>query len=147
MDNTLRSSQKFDSFNLGLYLFFYEFWKFIDLRQNVMKFPKEKNDGPDLNWIWADPAPTHLHLLHEGDALKWPPGWAHWSAAAVVEGVRGDQGHAIKSGSMTLGHLQPLTYCGSMIGKSTDTWKTGLELHEDNQTTLSSCSSKFDNQY
>jgi hypothetical protein len=31
--------------------------------------------------------------------------------------------------------------------KSTDTWKTGLELHEDNQTTLSSCSSKFDNQY
>jgi hypothetical protein len=31
--------------------------------------------------------------------------------------------------------------------KSTDTWKTGLELHEDNQTTLSSCSNKFDNQY
>jgi hypothetical protein len=31
--------------------------------------------------------------------------------------------------------------------KSTDTWKTGLELHEDNQTTLPSCSSKFDNQY
>jgi hypothetical protein len=31
--------------------------------------------------------------------------------------------------------------------KSTDTWKIVLELHEDNQTTLSSCSSKFDNQY
>jgi hypothetical protein len=31
--------------------------------------------------------------------------------------------------------------------KSADTWKIGLELHEDNQTTLSSCSSKFDNQY
>jgi hypothetical protein len=31
--------------------------------------------------------------------------------------------------------------------KSTDTWKTGLELHEDNQTTLSSSSSRFDNQY
>jgi hypothetical protein len=31
--------------------------------------------------------------------------------------------------------------------KSTDTWKTGLELNEDNQTTLSSSSSKFDNQY
>jgi hypothetical protein len=31
--------------------------------------------------------------------------------------------------------------------KSMDTWKTGLELHEDNQSTLSSCSSKFDNQY
>jgi hypothetical protein len=37
--------------------------------------------------------------------------------------------------------------CGSISDKSTDTWKTGLELHEDNQTTLSSCSSKFDNQY
>jgi hypothetical protein len=37
--------------------------------------------------------------------------------------------------------------CGSIWDKSTDTWKTGLELHEDNQTTLSSCSSKFDNQY
>jgi hypothetical protein len=31
--------------------------------------------------------------------------------------------------------------------QSTDTWKTGLELHEDNRTTFSSCSSKFDNQY
>jgi hypothetical protein len=28
-----------------------------------------------------------------------------------------------------------------------DTWKTGLELHEDNQTILSSCNKKFDNQY
>jgi hypothetical protein len=37
--------------------------------------------------------------------------------------------------------------CGSISDKSTDTWKTGLELHEDNQTTLSSCSSKFSNQY
>jgi hypothetical protein len=37
--------------------------------------------------------------------------------------------------------------CDKLSNKSTDTWKTGLELHEDNQTTLSSCSSKFDNQY
>jgi hypothetical protein len=29
--------------------------------------------------------------------------------------------------------------------KSMDTWKTGLELHKDNQTTISNCSSKFDN--
>jgi hypothetical protein len=28
--------------------------------------------------------------------------------------------------------------CGSISDNSTDTWKTGLELHEDNQTTLSS---------
>jgi hypothetical protein len=31
--------------------------------------------------------------------------------------------------------------------KSTDTWKTGLELHEDNETIFSSSSSKFDNRY
>jgi hypothetical protein len=37
--------------------------------------------------------------------------------------------------------------CDDISDKSTDTWKTRLELHEDNQTTLSSCSSKFDNQY
>jgi hypothetical protein len=37
--------------------------------------------------------------------------------------------------------------CGSISDKSTDTWKMGLQLHEDNQTTLSRCSSKFDNQY
>jgi hypothetical protein len=37
--------------------------------------------------------------------------------------------------------------CSSISDKSTDTWKTGLDLHEDNQTTLSSYSSKFDNQY
>jgi hypothetical protein len=37
--------------------------------------------------------------------------------------------------------------CDDISDKSTDTWKTGLELHEDNQTTLSSCSSKFGNQY
>jgi hypothetical protein len=38
--------------------------------------------------------------------------------------------------------------CGDILdksNKSTNTWKTGLELHEDNQTTLSSCSNKFDN--
>jgi hypothetical protein len=35
--------------------------------------------------------------------------------------------------------------CGSISDKSTYTWKTGLELHEDNQTSLSSYSSKFDN--
>jgi hypothetical protein len=37
--------------------------------------------------------------------------------------------------------------CNDTSEKSTNTWKTGLELHEDNQTTLSSCSSKFDNQH
>jgi hypothetical protein len=37
--------------------------------------------------------------------------------------------------------------CDDISDKSMDTWKTGLELHEDNQTTLSSYSSKFDNQY
>jgi hypothetical protein len=35
--------------------------------------------------------------------------------------------------------------CDDTSVKSTDTWKTGLELHEDNQTTLSSCNIKFDN--
>jgi hypothetical protein len=40
-----------------------------------------------------------------------------------------------------------MIYCDDISEKSTDTWKTGLELHEDNQTTLSSCSNKFDNQY
>jgi hypothetical protein len=37
--------------------------------------------------------------------------------------------------------------CGSISDKSTDTWKTGLELHEDDQTIFSSCCGKFDNQY
>jgi hypothetical protein len=37
--------------------------------------------------------------------------------------------------------------CGSISDKSTHTWKIGLQLHVDNQTTLSSYSSKFDNQY
>jgi hypothetical protein len=37
--------------------------------------------------------------------------------------------------------------CDNISEKSTDTWNTGLELHEDNQTTLSSCGSKFDNQF
>jgi hypothetical protein len=40
-----------------------------------------------------------------------------------------------------------MIYCDNILDKSTDTWKTRLELHEDYQTTLSSCSSKFDNQY
>jgi hypothetical protein len=31
--------------------------------------------------------------------------------------------------------------------KSTDTWKTGLELHEDNSSIFSSFDSKFDNRY
>jgi hypothetical protein len=40
-----------------------------------------------------------------------------------------------------------LICCDNLLDKSTDTWKTGLELHEDNQINLSSGSSKFDNQY
>jgi ribulose 1,5-bisphosphate carboxylase large subunit-like protein len=31
--------------------------------------------------------------------------------------------------------------------KSTDTWKTGLELHEDDETIFSSFNNKFDNRY
>jgi hypothetical protein len=38
-----------------------------------------------------------------------------------------------------------MIYCGSISDKSTDTWKTGMELHEDHQTIFSSFSSKFDN--
>jgi hypothetical protein len=37
--------------------------------------------------------------------------------------------------------------CGSISDKSIDTWKIGLELHEDDQTIFSSFSIKFDNQY
>jgi hypothetical protein len=37
--------------------------------------------------------------------------------------------------------------CDSISDKSTDTWITGLGLHDDNQTIFSSFSSKFDNQY
>jgi hypothetical protein len=40
-----------------------------------------------------------------------------------------------------------MLYCDNFLDKSTDTWKIGLELQEDNQTTLSSSSNKFDNQY
>jgi hypothetical protein len=31
--------------------------------------------------------------------------------------------------------------------KSTDTWKTGMELHEDDETIFSSSNNKFDNRY
>jgi hypothetical protein len=37
--------------------------------------------------------------------------------------------------------------CDDASDKSTDTWKSGFELHEDNQTTLSSYSNKFNNKY
>jgi hypothetical protein len=37
--------------------------------------------------------------------------------------------------------------CGNISDKSIDTWKIGLQLREDNQTTLSRRSSKFDIQY
>jgi hypothetical protein len=36
---------------------------------------------------------------------------------------------------------------GDTSDKSTNTWKTGLELHEDEETIFSSSSSKFDNRY
>jgi hypothetical protein len=40
-----------------------------------------------------------------------------------------------------------MIWCGSISDKSTHTWKTWLELHEEDQTIFSSFSSKFDNQY
>jgi hypothetical protein len=43
--------------------------------------------------------------------------------------------------------LEDLMIChGDTSGKSTDTWETGLELHEDDDSIFSSFNSKFDNQ-
>jgi hypothetical protein len=44
--------------------------------------------------------------------------------------------------------LEDLIIChDDALDKSTDTWKAGLELHEDDETIFSSFNSKFDNQY
>jgi hypothetical protein len=44
--------------------------------------------------------------------------------------------------------LEDLMIChDDASDKSTDTWKTGLELHEDDETTFSSFDNKFDNRY
>jgi hypothetical protein len=44
--------------------------------------------------------------------------------------------------------LEDLMIChDDASDKSTDTWKTGLELHEDDETIFSSFNSKFDNRY
>jgi hypothetical protein len=44
--------------------------------------------------------------------------------------------------------LEDLMIChDDTSDKSTDTWKTGLELHEDDSSIFSSFNSKFDNQY
>jgi hypothetical protein len=44
--------------------------------------------------------------------------------------------------------LEDLMIChDDTSDKSTDTWKTGLELHEDDETIFSSFNSKFDNRY
>jgi hypothetical protein len=40
-----------------------------------------------------------------------------------------------------------MIYHDDTSDKSTDTWKTGLELHEDNESIFSSFNSKFDNRY
>jgi hypothetical protein len=45
-------------------------------------------------------------------------------------------------------HLEDLMiYHNDASDKSTDTWKTGLELHEDDKRILSSFNIKFDNRY
>jgi hypothetical protein len=44
--------------------------------------------------------------------------------------------------------LEDLMIChDDTSDKSTDTWKTGLELHEDDSSIFSSFNSKFDNRY
>jgi hypothetical protein len=44
--------------------------------------------------------------------------------------------------------LEDLMIChDDTSDKSTDTWKTGFELHEDNNSIFSSFNSKFDNRY
>jgi hypothetical protein len=40
-----------------------------------------------------------------------------------------------------------MIYNDDISDKSIDTWKTGLELHEDDETIFSSFNSKFDNRY
>jgi hypothetical protein len=44
--------------------------------------------------------------------------------------------------------LEDLMIChDDALDKSTNTWKTGLELHEDDETIFSSFNNKFDNRY
>jgi hypothetical protein len=44
--------------------------------------------------------------------------------------------------------LKDLMIChDDTLDKSTDTWKTGLELHEDDSSIFSSFNNKFDNRY
>jgi hypothetical protein len=44
--------------------------------------------------------------------------------------------------------LEDLMIChDDSSDKSTDTWKTGLELHEDDESIFSSFNNKFDNRY
>jgi hypothetical protein len=44
--------------------------------------------------------------------------------------------------------LEDLMIChDDTSGKSTDTWETGLELHEDDDSIFSSFNSEFDNRY
>jgi hypothetical protein len=55
------------------------------------------------------------------------------------------------SGENFDGNHQPvgdfMICCDSTSDKSTDTWKTGLELYEDDQTIFSSSSSRINHQY
>jgi hypothetical protein len=53
------------------------------------------------------------------------------------------------SENLNLGEqLEDLMIChDDALDKSTDTWKTGLELHEDDETIFSSFNSKLDNRY
>jgi hypothetical protein len=69
---------------------------------------------------------------------------------ATMESIEGKIGELDKTmDNLDLGYQsKDFMICyNDTSNKSTDTWKTGLELHEDNQTILLRCSSKFDNQY
>jgi hypothetical protein len=70
-----------------------------------------------------------------------------FAATEVVEGKIADVNEIMENFDLGDQLKDLMIYHDDTSDKSTDTWKTGLELHEDDDSIFSSFNSKFDNRY
>jgi hypothetical protein len=70
-----------------------------------------------------------------------------FTATETIEGKIAEADKTMENFDIEV-QLEDLMIChDDTSDQSTDTWKTGLELHEDDESIFSSSNSKFDNQY
>jgi hypothetical protein len=99
----------------------------------------------------SDPLASKAKTIAMSESLVGSSSEANWPVRFATTEIAGKKFTEVDETMENLDlwdQLEDLMIChDDTSDKSTDTWKTGLELHEDDKLIFSSFNSKFDNRY